>query len=417
MASSAANTPSTYYIDTSGKGHACEKDFKEVEKKCAPDDKNKHRGKGRPKKRGGSDSGSNDASWVLDHCGPLMVYPQASNFEEWYSEFKDIDGALKKLASELGDKVITKLERESFEYAGEKAAKLALRRGLTGWIPVVGWIATAVDVAVTAVDVASRVTEMQQLVADLKETVSRLQEQANRVRNTLGKHGDKLKDFGKLSAEEQKAVASEVMVDVQSAYAVAQPCLRARKCTLVPFNKGSAAKWAGQGCCPGQTGHHLLPDAMFRDPAGSATERERWRAAGNKKPIPRSKLPKKSCWDSYSEGASPTICAEGVNQYSGSHGAIHAVTDKALKTSPYANQSEMPYTTARDLALAEVSRLYGCNMKCLQAQLDAYYCDKAASKQPNCPDCRNAKVVPNSGVGVAPEEPPVPDDVIISTDG
>lgn len=71
----------------------------------------------------------------------------------------------------------------------------------------------------------------------------------------------------------------------------------------------------------------------------------------------------------------------------------------------------MPYTEARDLALDEVSAMYGCDKKCLQAQLDNYYCKKAASKKPPCPNCEKAQVVPNSGMGGAPDA-----DVDTSTD-
>ncbi len=408
---SGPNTPVTYYMDTENAKIDCKKDKDEVEKKCAPDDKNKHRGKGKPKSR--KDTGS-DANWVLDHCGPLMVQP-GENFTEWLEDFKDIDGALRQLAQELGDNVISQLEKEILEHAGKQIAKMAIRRGLTGWIPVVGWIMTAVDIAVTAIDVASKVSELKETVAQLKDTVKNLQEQAGKITSTLDKYKDKLKDFGKLSKEEQGKVAREVMADVQSGYAAAAPCLRARKCMLVPFNKDLADKWAGKGCCPGQTGHHLLPDAMFRDPAGSEAFKQEWKSNpanrdknGKLKSIRRDQLQKKACWDGYSEGASPTICAEGANQHSGSHGMLHGLTGTKLGALGYSKKTEMRYIDARDLILDEVSRLYGCSKKCLQAQLDAYYCGKAASNKPDCPDCHNAKVVPNSGMGG--EQPAKPED-------
>ncbi|WP_338848504.1 HNH/endonuclease VII fold toxin-2 domain-containing protein [Massilia sp. W12] len=402
---SGPNTPVNYYMDTAEAKKECAKDQKQVEQKCKADEKNKHRGKGRPKSRTTLKAGEKDAAWVLDHCGPLLVQP-GDNFQEWLDDFKDISSVMSKLAQDLGDKVITKIEKEILEYGAKALGKMALRRGLTGWIPVVGWIMTAVDVAVTAVDVATRVDELKSTVTELKSTVSNLKEQAANITQTFQKYENQLKNYSKLSKADKAKVAREVMVDVQAAYAAANPCLRARKCTLVPYNKGAADKWMGKGCCPGQTGHHLLPDAMFRDPVGSKAAKEAWdkdpknkNDKGKIKDMPRSKLPKLKCWDGYSEGASPTICAEGANQYAGSHGVLHEVTSAELKQAGFASKNEMPYTSARDLILGRISKLYGCDKKCLQAQLDAYYCGKAASKGPGCPDCKHASVVPHDGKG------------------
>ncbi|MEO3711544.1 HNH/endonuclease VII fold toxin-2 domain-containing protein [Roseateles flavus] len=274
-----------------------------------------------------------------------------------------------------------------------------------------GWVMTAVDVAVTAHDAIGKVQTIRETVADLKGTVERLKEAAGKISGTLNKYKDELKDFGKLSKEQQKKVAREVMADIQSAYAAADPCLRARKCMLVPFDKKTAAKWAGKGCCPGQTGHHLLPDAMFRDEAKGAEAKKAWAADPKnlddkgklKNSMPRDKLPKRACWDGYSEGGSPTMCVEGNNQHEGSHGVLHGLTKVELRKSGHAGTASMPYTKARDLVLDEVSRVYGCDKECLQAQLDSYYCGKAASNGPGCLDCKHATVRPHDGTGEQPE--------------
>jgi hypothetical protein len=400
MSASAPNTPVSYYLDTEAAKKDCKKDKEEMEKKCAPDEKNKARGKGRPKARQTHKDGGKDASWVLDHCGPLMVQPGRKNFEEWRSEFGDIDSALKKIAGTLKDNVIAKLEQEALEYTGKQIAKLAVRRGLTGWIPLVGWVLTAVDVGMTAYDAAKTLGAISETVKDLKGTVGRLNEAADKISGTLNQHKDKLKNWGKLSEDEQKKLANTVMADIQSAYAGADPCLRARKCMLVPYGKGAADKWAGKGCCPGQTGHHLLPDAMFRDAAGTKKAREAYKAKnGSMKGWKRSMEPKRACWDNYTEGGSPTICAEGNNQHMGSHGALHKLTTGKLEATGALGKPDMPYTDARDLVLTEVATLYGCDKKCLEQQLDDYYCGKAASKKPGCPDCKDAKVRPHDGSG------------------
>ena len=398
------NTSTSYYLDTKDEKEKCAKDLADVDKKCAPDPKNKSRGKGRPKSRQTHKDGHKDADWVLDHCGPLMVQPGLGNFEEWRQEFGDIQGSIKKIADTLKDNVIAKLEQEALEYTGKQIAKLAVRRGLTGWIPIVGWVMTAVDVAVTAHDAIGKVKAINETVTDLKGTVDRLKEAADKISGTLNKYKDQLKDFGKLSKEQQKKVAREVMADIQSAYGDADPCLRARKCLLVPFNKDLPYKWAGKGCCPGQTGHHLMPDAMFRDPVGTEKARADYKAKhGNMKGWSRDMAPTRACWSNYKEGPSPTICVEGNNQYSGSHGAMHKLTSEKLKFKGALGKADMPYTDARDLVLDEVSKIYGCSKECLQAQLDNYYCGKAASKGPGCPDCKHATVRPHDGTGEQPE--------------
>jgi GHH signature containing HNH/Endo VII superfamily nuclease toxin 2 len=398
---SAANTPPSYYLDTAEAKKDCAKDKAEMEKKCAPDDKNKSRGKGVPKSRVGK---AGQSSWVLDHCGPLMVQPGLSNFAEWKEEFGDLHSALGKIADTLKNDVITKLQQEALEYTGKQVAKLAVRRGLTGWIPIVGWVLTAVDVAVTAYDAVGRVNAIRATVADLSATVDRLKEAAGKISGTLQKYEKDLKNFGNLTEEQQKSVANQVMSDIQSAYAAADPCLRAKKCMLVPFNKDTAEKWAGKGCCPGQTGHHLLPDAMFRDEAGTAKAKADYKAQkGSMKGWKRSMAPTRPCWDGYTEGGSPTMCVEGNNQHMGSHGLMHRLTSAKLKAKGALGKPDMPYTDARDLVLDEVSKTYGCTKECLKEQLDAYYCGKAASKKPPCPACKDAKVRPHDGSGEQPD--------------
>ncbi|WP_437761072.1 PAAR-like domain-containing protein [Sorangium sp. So ce1389] len=388
--SNPANTPPVYYMSRASPPGACKKDVERMEKRCKPDeDKNKKR-KGIPADR----QGGNHGSWVLDHCGPLFVKPGV-DFESWLKDFGDLDSVISQATSALQSEVIAKLEKEIAEFAVKKAVAFAARRGLTGWIPVVGWVITAVDVVSTGVELAEKLPQMRQELAELKNMAGSLNEAASKITGIFDKFKDKIKNFDKLSPEEQKKVAGEVMADVQSAYAAASPCLRARKCLLVPYKEtdSQADTWAGKGCCPGQTGHHLLPDAMFRNPEKTAAYREAWNKdpATKGKTIPRDNLPKEDCWQGYSEKGAPTICMEGANNTQGSHGLFHKYTE--LKIKPHLNGRTMSYKTARDLMVNEVARLYGCNPDCLKEQLDAYY--KGAH---NCGPLEGAKVVPHSGM-------------------
>ncbi len=95
------------------------------------------------------------------------------------------------------------------------------------------------------------------------------------------------------------------------------PCLEARKCLLVPYkdtekNGESLDESLGhkRGCCPGQTGHHLIPKA--------------WLITDDERPA------NNSC-TKYNHGQAPTVCAEGVTQNHGSHGKIHRATDRQVE--------------------------------------------------------------------------------------
>lgn len=301
MASS-SNTPSMYFLDSESKTKDCAKDIKELEKHCAPDEKNKqNRGKGKPKARANHKEKDKDASWVMDHCGPLLMKP-GEDFDEWNKiDFKkQVNDQLGAVATELQSKVIDKIEKEILEYGVKAAGKLAIRRGLTGWIPVVGWVMTVVDVATTAIDIANKVSDMKKVVSDLKNTVQELQKHSQKITDTYAKYKDKLANFNTLSKDKQDEIAREIMVDVQAGYGIVNSCMRARKCLLVPYNQGAAGKWQGKGCCPGQTGHHLLPDAMFRDPVESQKKKDEWAnnpksidKNGKRRSLDRNMLPKK----------------------------------------------------------------------------------------------------------------------------
>lgn len=387
--SNPANTPPVYYISRSAPPANCKKDIDEMEKRCAPDTDRRKQRKGIPANK----QGGNHGAWVLDHCGPALIKPGA-DFEGWLDDFGDLNKVLSEATAALKSEVIAKLEREIAEFAAKKGAAFIARRGLTGWIPIVGWVITAVDVVATGVELAQKIPEMKHELESLKGIADSLEDSAKKITDTFGKYKDKIKNFDQLTADEQKRVAQEVMADVQSAYAAANPCLRARKCLLVPYKEtdSQADTWAGKGCCPGQTGHHLLPDAMFRDHEQSKLAREAWRNDPTKKgEIPRDRLPKEKCWDGYSVARAPTICMEGTTNTMGSHGLFHKYSE--AKIAAYQGTSSMRYEKARDLMVEEVARLYGCNASCMKEQLDAYYKDAYT-----CGPLSGAAVVPHSGM-------------------
>jgi len=270
---------------------------------------------------------------------------------------------------------------------------------------------TAVDVAVTGYEVATTVGDMRDELKDLKGMVDEIEKQGSKITQTFDKYKDELKNFGKLSEEQQKKVAREVMADVQGAYGAANPCMRARKCLLVPYSKADTANgWAGKGCCPGQTGHHLMPDAMFRSRDQGARDKafSAWKSAyvGTKEKstlsfsdMPRNKKPTETCWDGYAEGPAPTVCLEGGDNTSGSHGAVHNLTEGLM--SLHNKKLQMDYNTARSETSGMISKLYGCDKKCLEAQMDEAYCKMYSCGKPgqSCDEkLKDAKVIPHSGM-------------------
>ena len=151
---------------------------------------------------------------------------------------------------------------------------------------------------------------------------------------------------------------------------------------LVPFDKTSPAPEAahsGAGCCPGQTGHHVMPGSMFKpkvkglpDPAFAG-----------------------ACTGGYDHDNAPTICLEGTNATDGSHGFAHSQLRAGIEKYqekqelakkagvPGANPDRISYADAKKAALDAIWFVAPhCSRNCLEAQLDAYYtnCNKGNEK-------------------------------------
>lgn len=126
-------------------------------------------------------------------------------------------------------------------------------------------------------------------------------------------------------------------------------CLAARKCRLVPYH---AEKNGVDGCCPGQTGDHVIDDANFKDSGG--------KYMGN-----------------YSHGAAPCICAAGPNNTWASHGKSHSIKGHFAKCYKAKHGvSKIPYAAQKKLSATAVNIVFkasGCSKACLEAQLDGYF--------------------------------------------
>ena len=127
---------------------------------------------------------------------------------------------------------------------------------------------------------------------------------------------------------------------VHADHVAANECLAARRCQLVP----KKAKGKQPGCCPGQTGHHLVEGASFE---GIVSDNR------------------------YNYNQAPCVCVEGYNQSFGTHGLMHTFQSTAAPTTP--TQS---YSSARDTGAAALKKTFpesACNEECIKAQIDAYH--------------------------------------------
>ena len=138
----------------------------------------------------------------------------------------------------------------------------------------------------------------------------------------------------------------------------ANPCINARKCMMVPYKPSS-------GCCPGQTGDHVIDAASFLKPGGRKTN---------------STLPG---WKNYNVNDAPCVCAEGPNQTTATHGQLHVrrgVAAVHLRNS----KNEWSRQTATKISVTAVTKTFpssACSPDCLEAQLNNYH-DKAKSTDP-----------------------------------
>lgn len=134
-------------------------------------------------------------------------------------------------------------------------------------------------------------------------------------------------------------------------------CMRARRCKFVPYkNTVGEKKFSGEGCCPGHSGHHVIPGCMAREGCGS-----------------------------YSHRDAPVVCVEGKNNSHGTHGKIHRNMFRALADKP----NPLSKDEAFDAAAESLHRLFpGCHPACTIKQLEKQYaeCTKDFPKKSGLPD-------------------------------
>ncbi len=386
--SSTANTPTTYYLDSPDVKKHCAKNFQKIEKECGPEDqpdgkgkkrvrptirkllgkKYKDKGYGQTLSKGGTDN----HSWMADHCDFLWIPPGPNSHEEFLKKLDSLKGDLAEAVEGQLTKVVDaakeKLKQEALDLAKKKAEQGALRAGGRWAVgsggALIGGVGAIVTEGIATVwnlwDMASTGYQVATTGYDVYQEMGQL----DGILKDYGKIGDELERLGKQARNDpQKAIA-----DFMMAAAKLNPCVRARRCSLVPYGKTDGL--TGHGCCPGQTGHHLIPDSAVRD----------------------------SGCTGYNYKEAPTVCAEGTgNSHGGSHQMLHDKLEKRMRGHREKTLSnKISYTQYRDHA---IMTFYGtfpesnCSKDCLKAQLDAHY---------KCPNDLDAA----SGKGGAPNRTP-----------
>lgn len=375
--SSIPNTPSKHYQDTPAFKKNCKKELKEIEEKCKPEsDEAKEK---RLKGKGGllgklklptlAKGGKPGAEWIGDHCEFLMFKPRSA--DDMLAELTQLPD---KLAKDLGMKAREAAERKAEEVlknaVKSKLKKMAIKQALVRVGAFLGGpgVGIAVNIAMTADgarDVMKAMNEFPEYKRQLEEAKKAVEQAAKQVKD--------LKDLRDRYIDPKTGQLNKdaLVSDTMEGAARMNPCVTARRCILVPYNQTeNPAALNGKGCCPGQTGHHVLPSAMFEHCSNYTSEKS---------------------------ANAPTVCVEGATNSHGSHGKAHRNLARVLdrKFPNVDTGGAIPKDAAIDAGVESVKDTFpeaNCSKECLKARLEQFY------KKLNCKPKKQSGL-PGSGKG------------------
>lgn len=352
--SKAGNTGAWKYWDTSIFGDPCKNEFKRVEKSCG----------GMKKRKNAKFYQSNwvdvgkKVKWKTKHCKGLNIKPTWGKLGEYkIPKPGKASQAISNLANNLGggviNKVIDAVEDQVMNILIGKLAKFGAKQ-VVKKVPVAGWVWQAS----TAADDISEIGYLKDQFTAAKSQIESIKNQVRNIDKKVMEITDALRrgDMGK---------AASGYADLQRTIAIADPCLRARKCMLVPMREtkeepknpqsraNSGGNGVNRGCCTGQTGHHLIPGSYVK---------------GNCR--------------GYNYDNAPVVCSEGPygEASGGSHNALHKNLKGAIQGYADKTNKTISYEDARDAAVTSHVKTFplsGCSQDCLKSQLDKYHKDRA----------------------------------------
>jgi hypothetical protein len=399
--SNPGNTGLFPYLATAEQRKPCEKTEDKINKACKEKPK---AGAPAPKKKNRfafwkkEEKAAYNRDWRSDHCDLLgfstgkLTQEEAKKFlEQAKAASEQIQQAKEQITQLLKDSKMELLIKggqqmaESFTankaralaYTGSGAAAGA---GIGVWFGGVGALpgaAIGARVGQTAGTVHSAYDAINAAL-DTKQLYKALSGQIEKWNTTLGEL-DPLKKYVKPDGTVDEKGANTFLADLQDAMATANACTRARKCNIIPKStlvdkdntpRGLSEKADNHGCCNGQTGHHILSDAMIKD-AGCTN---------------------------YDYAKAPTVCVEGYSQYFGSHQRVHSALSSQLGKKKAAGKVAADNTMSLDDGIDAAVKSHthafiasGCDPRCTRAQLEAYY------KHIGCPEDARVNMVNEYG--------------------
>jgi len=222
------------------------------------------------------------------------------------------------------------------------------------------------------------------------EFTKQIDNQIEAVKKQLGDLKTRLvnevKMFEKMKAGDLDKAAYEKL---QTNAAAKNSCLEARKCNLVPYTDSESKNMAKiDGCCPGQTGHHVVPGSTMR---GSITVKkgdiyhtdsgEAKTATEDMASKKRKKHKNEKDCLKYSHKGAPTVCVEGTSQHDcdTSHGNCHNCTADGLRVLYKVKKKDVTLEDAIETVSqkhVEANSKSNCTKKCIKAQLTKHYTDQ-----------------------------------------
>ncbi|MDQ1918741.1 PAAR-like domain-containing protein [Massilia pseudoviolaceinigra] len=423
-----SNTALFPYISRGWFSHECSDEEKRIKRACKPEKKDSKAKKDIKKKskflellqfkrKNKAKDSKKPWHWTDDHCDGLeMALPDGTKGKEYVEELSE---AFKKLPGELDilRALKSELQEMAVNAAGKAGMKWLARAGVKqvggSAVPVAGNIVMGGISLIDAGYTAYQVNEMRTVA---KEALSKLNILESKIDKIKQMQVD-LKDLENLGTTEEKIKKAQALgSDGQDIIASLNDCTMARKCNLVPYGTGAMGNTfklppketapAGTkpsfrrdtskpsnvepanagGCCPGQTGHHLVPGGSLKE----------------------------ACKGAYDHDAAPTVCVEGTSQYFGSHQRAHgalANQHNLLAQIGRGNGDKRPKkiaddgTMSMDDALDSATRshqeafpLSGCSPKCIRAQLESYY-KLCKNGRPTMVNANSRTTVPAEEVG------------------
>lgn len=414
-----SNTALFPYISESKQNSPCRKEESRIKSACDGVEDNDEQGRSLRRKRTSMAQTRNarnpnaqqptpsQSPWHQRHCEGLLGVNssianeiKASDLDGYKEQFEKIHNEALEQALDLQN-FASVLEREAIAWAEQKAievaAKAVAKQAAGSILPGVGnaimGLHTAYEVYSNSAEMAAKLGEISELIGaleDVKDITERTRSLSQRI--------DAAKNWKPGQPGESP---SKLLFDLMDAQATLDECIRARKCNLVPHTSkthfedvgksnvptSSGTRANNRGCCPGQTGHHLIPDAMIK----LDSNRDSF-----------------GC-EKYDHAAAPTVCAEGVNHSQGSHGRLHDnLTDelraqkewsdgkwfersKTVKSDGSMNMQDAIESAAR--AHHASFPLSFCSRSCIEAQLRDFYLKDCAGAKLRAVDKTGAPIV------------------------